>query len=147
MFIKPTVRWLKKTVKRDFRHTFFVQTLCLFCYDEGKTVLHNFSFLQIYSTQSFILPCPRSRWRMWNFRNIKLHCLKNNLKFYKNQACKGWSWCNGICLAFSFSYIWLRNQTFSVASARAVTGSVFFMQKFWLFLGQCGTLVTTRTKR
>ena len=37
---------------------------------------------------------------------------------------------------FLFTYIWPRNQTFTVASAPAVTGSVL-TQRFRLFFGHC----------
>ena len=40
-------------------------------------------------------------------------------------------------------YIWLRNQTYTVASAPTVIGSVY-MQRFRLFLGQCSAHTAVR---
>ena len=41
------------------------------------------------------------------------------------------------------TYIWLRNQTYTVASAPTVIGSVY-MQRFRLFLGQCSAHTAVR---
>ena len=57
---------------------------------------------------------------------------------HKNQACHGWSGCT-VEVTYMYGlylHIWTRNQTYTVASASNVTGSVF-MRRIRLFLGQC----------